>query len=149
MEDFLQTIYDTLKKLKSKAILSKRNPPYLDMFFNIHGFFQKKWSAVKGLSHILNSLPEALNTCPRLPKYIVIIPDHDLIRDIDYFGYGASDVFSASIIWLATEFDKKIKRCTQQLFKKKPGTPKIIWVKVLKHPYNGFQEFDQLMALQN
>ena len=41
-----------------------------------------------------------------------------------------------------------------QLVKKKPGalsldSPKFIWVKVLKRPYNGMQEFNHIMALCN
>ena len=153
-DDFLRVVYDSLKKLRSTAIIEKRNQPYLYMFFNVHGFFQKKWSAVKGLARILNSFTEALNTKPRLPKYVIIVPEKDLIRDINFFGFGASDVFSAAIIWLATEMETKVRRRTMQLLEKKPGalsidTPKFIWVKVLKRPYNSLQEFNHIMALRN
>ena len=74
-DDFLRTVFDSLAKLKAKLSMAKRNPPYLYMFFNVHGFFQKKWSTVKGLARILNSFTEALNTRPRLPKYSVIVPE--------------------------------------------------------------------------
>ena len=121
------------------------------MFFNVHGFFLKKWSAVKGLTRILNSFTEALSTCPRLPKYIVVVPDKDLIRDINYFGFRASEFFSASVIRLATEWKTKLKDVPCSYLRRNPelDSPKIIWVRVIKHPYNGMQEFSHVMTLHN
>ena len=136
-------------------MLAKKDPPYLHQNFNIFGFHQKHLSAVKGLARILNAFTEGLNTRPKLPKYVIMVPDKDMITCIDYFSFGATDVFEKCLTWILQQIDNYLARRETDLINKKPGalfgdsSPQIIWIRMLKRPYNGFQEFDQILALCN
>ena len=140
--------------LKTQAKLKRKNLPYLYQFFNVFGYFQSSVSAVKGLARILNAFIEGLNNRPRLPKYVVMVPDRDLIAATNYYGFGVSLVFKETLTWVIKQMDANIQRRKTQLFDKKPGalfieSLKFIWIKMIKQPYNGMQRFDQIMALRN
>ena len=153
-DEFLRETYQTLVQLKNLAVAARRNPPYLYQFFNVYGFYQNKASVIQGLARLLNSCIQGLNARPRLPKYLVFIPDRDLIDSIGYYGYGVTDVYVSCMFWLISQIDKCVKCRRAGLFDRKPGalsldSPKVIWIKMLKRPYNGRQQFDQVMALRN
>ena len=151
-DNFLRSAFNSFSKSRSRAIKNRQEPPYLHQFYYVTGYFQNKLSAVRVLARMHNAFIEARNARAKLPKYIIFIPDKDLITNISYFGYGATIIFTESLKWMLNKIDNNILRHKTQLMNVRPGVldvelPKIVWVKMLKHPYNGFQDFDQVMAL--
>ena len=77
------------------------------------------------------------------PKYIIIIPDKDIITSLKCYNIGASVVMGAALHYLIRQFDILIDRWRVDLLDKKPGAiidepddkdsmPKIVWIQMLK-----------------
>ena len=139
---------------KLRAKIAKKNPPYIYQFFNVFGFYQNNFSALRGMVRLLNTCIQALNTRPRLPKYLILVPNCDLISSMTFFGFSALTVFIRCLTWLVKQIDTAVNRHKMSLFDKKPGalsleSPKLIWIKMLKRPYNAPQTLDETIALRN
>ena len=37
---FFKNIYDTLKQMKAQAKVQHKQPPYMDEYYNVHGFWK-------------------------------------------------------------------------------------------------------------
>ena len=86
---------------------------------------------------IINSFIEALNEHDRLPRYLIIVPDKDLISDINVFEFGASKVVSDVLQWMLKEINMFIRWKRLELLDKKPGAiadddPMVILVRMLR-----------------
>ena len=77
--------------------------------------------------------------------------DKDFIVNMNFFGFGTSKVMAIGLNWLIRQINICLKRRKTELFDKKPGaialeSTKIIWIKMIKHPYGCLQEFDKIFA---
>ena len=50
---------------------------------------------------MINALIEALNKGRRLPQFLVVILDRDVIEDVDIYDYGAAKEILFTVKWLA------------------------------------------------
>ena len=155
-DNFLRENFEAFKNLQKKAYLNRTNPPYLYGFFNVFAYFQSKNSSVKGLACIFNTFLEGLNGRKsfRPPCFLIFVMDKDFIVNMNFFGYGALKVMSMGLQWLIRQVNICLKQRKTELFDKKPGaialeSMKIIWVKMIKHPYGCLQEFNKIFALRN
>ena len=117
----------------------KTSQPFLYDCFNVKIYYAN--FATRGLARILNALIEAFNERHRLPAYIIIIPDKDIITHSKNYNISNGIVMGSAIHFLIRQFDLMVKRCQLELVHKKPGTvmdelksPKFIWVRMLKRP---------------
>ena len=91
---------------------------------------------VKGMVHMINPFIEAFNNRMKLPKYVIWIPDVDILHQID--ASRNDGIFIQQCIdWLLCNIENLTSRREFQLFDTRPGallagSPKFIWVKVLK-----------------
>ena len=102
-------------------------------------YFNTSCSARKGLVRILDLLTEALNERPKLPKYLAIILDDDLIMITQCYTAGASYILGAAIHFLIKKIEILLEQRKCELLDKKPGVvledyPKVVWVRMLKRP---------------
>ena len=81
------------------------------------------------ISRIRNSFAKALNDRVRLPRFIVIILNRDLIDYLNYDNYGLSGMVGPWIEWLAAEFNKLINDQKNCLPKKavREDYPQLYW----------------------
>ena len=130
---------------KKAAIMKKNSPPYLFQHFNIKEYYAE--AATRGLARFVNLLIEALNDRKRLPRYIMVIFDKDLLiaikRETSKFNTGI--VISATIHYIVQQSNILIERRKIDLFDRKPGAllpvdPTFIWIRMLKHPQGGFNQ---------
>ena len=126
---------------RAQARETKNPPPYLFQYYNIDGLYPPTRSDVKSvLARIFNALVEKFNESIYLPRYIVIIPDKDIIVNAQVFDYGAWDTFEQAIRWLVSNIDGMIEVRKEDLKAKNPGAlspssePRLVWVKTLVHP---------------
>ena len=63
------------------------------------------------MARLVNALIKALNNkdLKVLPRMIVIIPDEDLIKSINYFELGISNILESAIKWVVTNMQRAIK----------------------------------------
>ena len=149
-DEFIRDAATSLKTLgrltlqKSSNANSKQNaPPTLPMFlynnFNVHVFYPNL--ATRGLNRYIFPLIDALNARHKLPKYILIMPDKDMIQKFLNKGFGKSAVMGACFNYLINKFEMYIQHRREDLLDKRPGAvapddfPLFIWTRMLKRPY--------------
>ena len=81
-----------------------------------------------------------MNKKYKLPKYIVIMPDHDIINFVDLQDEeGALQGSKAVLKYLIKEINKYVDARFKDLYRKRSGAdrkgkPRIIWVKMIERP---------------
>ena len=153
-DNFLRDIFHTFVEMQQFAIWKRKNPPYLYSFYNVFGYFQNKFSCVKGIVRVYNAFLEGMNARKKLPRFVVFIMDKDFVVNANYFGYGATLVLERIFEWLMKKVNANFQRRKANLFNIKPGalaltSMKVIWVRMIKCPYGCLQEFDKIFALRN
>ena len=82
---------------------------------------------------------EALNERPKLPKYLIMILDADLIKITKCYKTSPSYVLGSAIHQILKKLEKAIERRKCELLEKKPGAlqdnfPKVVWIRMLRRP---------------
>ena len=82
----------------------------------------------------------ALNTKDRLPKYLLILPDKDIIEYARQDDYGAADLLEDLIDWMCKNFELTLDMRKEDIRGKRLGAmwsysePRLIWVKMCVRP---------------
>ena len=99
--------------MRAKAVAASRDQPYLYQYYNIFGYYLSPLNTTVrvGIARILNAFIEGLNDRDILPKYVIIIPDKDIIAASapSVFNIGAGTVFDLTLEWLFSQLKKAIK----------------------------------------
>ena len=139
-DHFLQKVYTTLqetinteimmKKKKSdpnESMLDHRGKPiaeslhlYMNDWYNIKHFHDSKSEVAIG--RMVNALIDGINTEHVLPKYLILIPDTDIINDLNIFEFGAHKGLAMSVNWLTKQVNLVIRRKKLQNLEKKCGS---------------------------
>ena len=105
------------------------------MFYTNQGFRN-------GINNLVDTLAEALNTYHQLPQYLLVVPDKDMLRHLQWSN-GISIVIGEALHHIIKQHDITIERCKVELLAKKLGAllpdddiPKIVWIRMLKCPNN-------------
>ena len=87
------------------------------------------------ISRFRNSLVHLINRHMTLPKYIVVIPESDIIDYLNYDGFGVSTAYGRILDWLMYEFRKIISGFKDQLpdKSKRINEPHIMWIQCTRH----------------
>ena len=142
-DQFIKDVHNTYKAIidqtSSKSTTKKTDPPpYTQEQFNVRMYYKQFTSGVRyAATRMINSLLDALNEQDRLPKYLVIVPDKDLLYDIDVFEFGAHKVLADVLQWMLKEMLMFIRHRKLDLLDKKPGAvvsedPMVILVRMLR-----------------
>ena len=77
----------------------------------------------RGLARMLNPLVEVMNEHKRLPRFILVIPDKDLLQAIKRSAskFNPGVVMGAAVHYLIRQFDMLVERKKIDIFYKKPG----------------------------
>ena len=127
-----------MKKAKSKP--AKVALPYMFEYYNIHAY---QTIGVKStLARILNALGDAVQERPRLPRFLLVIMDKDVMADFDLFDdedFNPKKDFTKALMYFAKELNLILKRKRLAIQASKPGAvygdhPQVIYVKVLRRP---------------
>ena len=91
------------------------------------------------IGRVLNSFIEALNEGRRLPRFLIVMLDKEIIEDINVFDYGASSEIIDNVNWLVRQIDIAIQRRKTATLAVKPGAlystdPKVIFTTMIKRP---------------
>ena len=125
--------------MKTEAAINKKSQPYMFDFFNIKAFYQPSNRSAEGSLHkIFNALVEALNAKAHLPKYLIVIPDRDLILQAGHFNQGLNHILDKDVLWLTKQIDRAFTVRREDLKTKCSvavgDEPKIIWIKMIPRP---------------
>ena len=80
---------------------------------------------------------KALNDAKKLPRFVVVIPDWDILKYADHNTYGIDKVLNRVLIWMLMNMSRAVDMRKDQLYRVKHGAvtaaePKFIWVKMLQ-----------------
>ena len=142
-DHFLQEIYDTfngwvrLAKRKNKE--KPTSLPYLEHFYNVQGFYPLRADVnTNGTARILNAVLDALNTEERLPRFLILALDKDIISDFKKLNTSMIKGFSAVVNFLMQQIEIFIRRKKSQICEKKPGAigaesdPTVIYIDMIQ-----------------
>ena len=140
---FLYDVFTSFPALCQLAKVEKKEPPFLHAYYNVNFFFEHPLSEVKYLeTRIYNSFVEGLNNNEKLPKYILIILDKDMIEAIKNLDFGIKLSMERAVCWLIEHLDQAIYWRKGDIHSKKPGAltgagePRLIFTSVLQCPRN-------------
>ena len=84
---------------------------------------------------LFNSIIEGLNESNILSDYILLLPDRDIILQLEHFHLGIGFVIEQCLNWLAKQLDRALSSRKDALLKRSPGSvgqdTKIIWVDMI------------------
>ena len=139
-DDFFRAVFNTLIEMRNEAIVNNHDVPYLHSFYNVHSFSTHPSSGNhRTICRVINALIQALNTCERLPRFLVVIIDKDIIEDVGIFDFGATNEIAKNLEWLMCQMKMYINRKHTELMGKCPGAvytsdPKVIFVRMIRRP---------------
>ena len=136
----MRGLWPTIISSKGKMV-NNSGRPYLHEFFNIRPTFHTSISVRSVMARMLNEIINALNEEVILPKYIIILPDKDLIEEANFGGFGCKVIFESMLHWIATNVERVLEIRKDDLKSKRAGAiltddePSIVWVKMLTRPF--------------
>ena len=82
------------------------------------------------LSRIRNLITKAHNRFNRLPKYIILVLEDDVVNATDYNDYGLALAYQRLVEWLAREYHRAVLSIKEKLPSKAIANncPHIIWI---------------------
>ena len=136
--------------------MNKKRLPYLYQFFNVEVFYKISDGRTKNtLQNIYNALIEALNKTPKLPRFIFVVLDRDLLLNADHYRFGMHIILEDIIPWLIKKIEKAIYMRREDLKLKCVGAvghdPRIFWVKMIQRPLiknHAFQFYNNTVNLR-
>ena len=126
-----------MQAMKTSATwTADKQVPYLYAQYNVFFFFVSQSSHINNcLTKIHNSVVEGFNCREHLPKYILFMPDDDILVSLNHFTYGISSLLGICINWLAKQVERLVDARIEDLYSKCPGATffetKFIWIKML------------------
>ena len=87
-DEFLQRIHGTFDTIRLQALRKETQMPYLHDQYNVKYYWKSATSFNQ--RRIINSLIEGINEHTLLPRFIVITPNSDVLRQMAYYNFGVS-----------------------------------------------------------
>ena len=154
-DEFLKTIHRNLQDWKSDNAVDNLPTPFLYSAYNIMAWYKSSLPQQPHIAHMLNAFLEAMNASPKLPKYIIIIPDSDIIKGTRHLDFGVVCMLEEQVKWLMAQIFKYILRRCDDLQNKRPGAlpnseyPRIFWVLMMKRPWASNIHDKKVMGLRS
>ena len=131
-------------------------PPFIHEFFNVKIIERNAAEEPLAMSRILNALTNAVNVKnARLPKYLVVILDKDVIDDIQQpFRQDAVKIVKNITDWMVRQINMIMCQKRIDLLDKSPGaccSTNIIFIKMLPRigPFNESSRLNGILNLCN
>ena len=150
-DSFSKDTYQKLEEMLTQSVAYNNNPRnqnasqqeekaslYLAEYYNVFEYHQAKSDHLgPAIARVLNSVIQGLNTNKRLPRFLLVILDKDVIEDLNVFDFGAVRGMSRIICWLTKQIDIAVRCKRLQILDKKPGAiyhddSKVIYVETLR-----------------
>ena len=139
----LKEYYQSFLSMRTQAKEANAKLPYLFENYNVEHFKPPEMSNVKSvLARMVSSLIQAMNeACQHhLLRYLLVIPDKDLVKEANVFDYGVTRILEDIIKYLLININQAIEVHKEDLKGKRMGAistavePRIIWVKMIVRP---------------
>ena len=142
--------YHIFPELKREAVHNRQKVPYIYEYYNVSCFTSAPDALVLDiLARFVNCLIKALNDMSKLPRFIVVVPETDILQFVNFSQQGTRYVCREAISWIVAQMARAIDAKKDQLLRKKAGAvianePKIVWVKAVKNMNLDTQSIKQI-----
>ena len=120
-DNFMKESSSTLAAIRESA--KKNNEHlYLQEYYNLSTGYRLTSCGVKlSFTRMINSLIDMINQKHKLPCYLVVLMDCDVLTDIDVFSDEVIPMVHALVNWMVKQTDMIIRRKKAELLDRKPG----------------------------
>ena len=140
---FLRSIWPTMLATKNKAIANKTQKPFLFNNFNILPCYSPVATMTKSiLARLINEFINTLGENRPMLKYLLFLPDKDIIEAVHHGGFGCKFIFEKILTWMMANIEEALEVRKEDLNTKRAGAlfqsefyPKIIWTLMPGRPY--------------
>ena len=148
-DDFINEIFHELQRVHEEAGDKNRQDLFIYDYFNVKCFTPNPLSMLKNVTaRLVNAFVKALNENNRMPSFILVIPDWNLPKFINFYGEDSKQVLHDVMKWVVTNFTRVIQSKKDSLTHRKIGAihsePVVIWVKMI----NRHAEFHRVLKLR-
>ena len=132
---FLGDILGMLQKMRNNTT----TPVYMYEHYNVCAYYTNPSNGLRNAyARILNAMIKGLNEHIRLPKFIMIMCDIDVLNTICFFNKGMPVAFEKCISWFIKQVDQSLETRKENMYRKRPGSvsgqTRIIWVHIINRP---------------
>ena len=110
---------------------------YIKETFDVSGYVNSKFKSDNPsvLCRLINALIKAINVEHVLPKWIVVVPDDDIIRALNHSKYGISNTLGRLVDHVMKEQEKAVTTAKEILPEKckRVFYPIFIWIQAPMH----------------
>lgn len=93
--------------------------PYLEKFNNIQSSYPtRSYMGMNSTAHILNAVIDALNTEDRLPRFLVLAVDMDVLRDLKNSDHILDKHINAVVNFVTRQVEILVRRKKSQIMEK-------------------------------
>ena len=85
--------------------MAKQLVPYLWNYYNVLPLMTGAFHERSVMARVTNNLIEGFN---KMPRFIIVILDKELLRAIHHFKFGISKMISIDLGWVIKEISKTI-----------------------------------------
>ena len=140
-DKFLRSVYPSLVAMLRESQITN-DKLYLYQYFNVRSYFLENECSTNALLRIQNAFIHAINKNKRLPRFIIIFTDDDLMKSMGkkYADYGMGRAIGKLIDKVTSFVDRVTSTKRTDMYYRKPGSicasePKFVWVKMIER-YN-------------
>ena len=127
---FINDIYYALAETNRDQVKSQQSKLYICDNYNVKCYSSNPLAKVnKAPARLVNSLINALHNydgrpkktevpqkadqdpqfAPHLPRFIIVVPDWDIIKNIEYYRYGITMIAEKVMKWVVTNMNRAIE----------------------------------------
>ena len=141
---FVREIWLSIIASKNKALAdkSKKTPmPYLFYNYNVIPLYPMVSNLTRSvLARFINQIIDEMNENDWLPKFLMNLPDLDLIVAAHHYGFGCKIVFEQLLMWLCSNISSALEVRIEDVKAKKDGAipdhpVQIVWVGMVTRLY--------------
>ena len=135
---FLKSVFNEYRVKINECKENKKMPrPYIQEYYNVLPYTTESSNDVPAISRIWNALGDAIIERKRLPRFLLVVIDKDIISDHDVFDEHIVATIQESVDWIIHQISITIKRHRLNLMDKRPGAiygtdPTVIFVRMIR-----------------
>ena len=138
---FLRDIFPTLQAMNTQSVVAQKARPFMYEYYNVIPEYPVSSNYTKSTAvRIFNQLVSLMNEKERLPKYILLLPDKDILSYVNHKNFGIGQITLDLMNWLCKEIELALDLRREDIRYKRPGAlwsssePRLVWVKMLTRP---------------
>ena len=136
-DSFIKDNFSAFQAMRKQAKRVGQVGPYILEHYNASPLTTARTSQVHSpLARIHSALVNEINACKKLLRMIIIIPDQDIVKSVDFYKFGITMIFDKVLKWLVNEINKVVSTKKDELEKRRAGSivasePKIVYMTML------------------